>query len=205
MSSLQRVRPTKIELIRLKRRLEISVKVERILRERLIILINEFLALLKEGVSRRRSVSTLLINLNSRAVMLSGVYGENIYSLLEKTVPKNNCVVGTENIMGVKTKTAILVKNTEKKTVKTPFDDFIEESTRFIEEVLDLAKTEYALRALGKEIQVTKRRVNALDYILIPRFKSTIRILQLKFDEREREEKARLKRVKASLERRRNE
>ncbi|AFL66979.1 V-type ATP synthase subunit D [Desulfurococcus amylolyticus] len=202
MSSLQRVRPTKIELIRLKRRLEISVKVERILRERLIILINEFLALLKEGVSKRQSVSTLLINLNSRAVVLSGVYGENIYSLLEKTVPKNNCVVGTENIMGVKTKTAILVKNTEKKTVKTPFDDFIEESTRFIEEVLDLAKTEYALRALGKEIRATKRRVNALDYILIPRLKSTIKILQLKFDEREREEKARLKRVKASLERR---
>ncbi|ACL11315.1 V-type ATP synthase subunit D [Desulfurococcus amylolyticus] len=202
MSSLQRVRPTKIELIRLKRRLEISVKVERILRERLIILTNEFLALLKEGVSKRQSVSTLLINLNSRAVMLSGVYGENIYSLLEKTVPKNNCVVGTENIMGVKTKTAILVKNTEKKTVKTPFDDFIEESTRFIEEVLDLAKTEYALRALGKEIRATKRRVNALDYILIPRLKSTIKILQLKFDEREREEKARLKRVKASLERR---
>ena len=201
MSSLQRVRPTKIELIRLKRRLEISVKVERILRERLIILINEFLVLLKEGVSKRQSVSTLLINLNSRAVMLSGVYGENIYSLLEKTVPKNNCVVGTENIMGVKTKTAILVKNTEKKTVKTPFDDFIEESTRFIEEVLDLAKTEYALRALGKEIRVTKRRVNALDYILIPRLKSTIKMLQLKFDEREREEKARLKRVKASLER----
>lgn len=202
MSSLQRVRPTKIELIRLKRRLEISVKVERILRERLIILINEFLALLKEGVSKRQSVSTLLINLNSRAVVLSGIYGENIYSLLEKTVPKNNCVVGTENIMGVKTKTAILVKNTEKKTVKTPFDDFIEESTRFIEEVLDLAKTEYALRALGKEIRATKRRVNALDYILIPRLKSTIKILQLKFDEREREEKARLKRVKASLERR---
>lgn len=205
MSSLQRVRPTKIELIRLKKRLQISVKVERILRERLVILINEFMILLRESVSRRQKVAQLITTLSARATVLSGIYGENIYDLFEKTVPKATCIIGVENIMGVKTKTVMIMKSGEARPVKTPFDDFAEESARFIEEVIELAKAENALKTMGREIRVTKRRVNALDYILIPRLRSTIRMLQMKFDEREREEKARLKRVKASLERRKGE
>jgi len=195
------VRPTKIELIRLRRRLQISLKVEKILRERLTILINEFLSLLREGVERRQRVVSMLVSLNTRATILAGVYGENIYGLMEKSTQKTSCIVGTENIMGVKSRT-VVIKRGEASTIDTPFRDFIEESARFIEEVIDLARTEDALRAIGREIRVTKRRVNALDYILIPRLRSTIKLLQMKFDEREREEKARLKRVKSSLERR---
>jgi len=195
------VRPTKIELIRLRRRLQISLKVEKILRERLTILINEFLSLLREGVERRQRVASMLVSLNTRATILAGVYGENIYGLMEKSTHKTSCIVGTENIMGVKSRT-VVIKRGEASTIDTPFRDFIEESARFIEEVVDLARTEDALRAIGREIRVTKRRVNALDYILIPRLRSTIKLLQMKFDEREREEKARLKRVKSSLERR---
>ncbi|MCY0868434.1 MAG: V-type ATP synthase subunit D [Desulfurococcus sp.] len=201
MSTLQRVRPTKIELIRLKKRLEISVKVERILRERLTILINEFLSLIKGGVEKRLHVEQAFTSLTLRAAMLIGVYGENAFKLVEKTKPKVEYVVGVENIIGVKVKTAMPVKREIEKPVPTPIDDFTADASRFIEELVELARTESALRSIGREIRSVKRKVNAINHILIPRLESTIRMLELKFDEREREEKARLKRVKASLER----
>jgi Archaeal/vacuolar-type H+-ATPase subunit D len=81
-------------------------------------------------------------------------------------------------------------------------NEFINSSRDFILNLIELAKLEYSLRELGKEISATKRRTNALQYIIIPRLRSTIKALQLKFDEREREEKARLKRIKQVLARR---
>ena len=64
----------------------------------------------------------------------------------------------------------------------------------------DLSKTlQRGLELLGTEINRTKRITNALEYILIPSLQATIRFLAMKFEERDREEKARLKRVKALL------
>jgi len=207
MSSLLRVRPTKIELIRLRKRLALAKKVHRILRERLTILVNEFLLKVREAFTLRRKISTNIISVYNKAFLLYSAYGENIVNYYSvNTKKKLKAIVGLENIMGVKTVTVRLEEPEYiETTVIKDLDIFRKECVDIIKDIIELGKAEKAIDALGREILKTKRKVNALEYTLIPQIWNTIRYLRMKFEEREREEKARLKRVKALLERRRGE
>ncbi len=207
MSSLLRVRPTKIELIRLRKRLALAKKVHRILRERLTILVNEFLLKVREAFTLRRKISTNIVNVYNKAFLLYSAYGENIVNYYSvNTKKKLKAIVGLENIMGVKTVTVRLEEPEYiETTVIKDLDIFRKECVDVIKDIIELGKAEKAIDALGREILKTKRKVNALEYTLIPQIWNTIRYLRMKFEEREREEKARLKRVKALLERRRGE
>ena len=69
-----------------------------------------------------------------------------------------------------------------------------------LESIVALAELQSTMEILGKEINRTKRIVNALEYLVIPNLEATIRFLKMKFEERDREEKARLKRVKVLIE-----
>lgn len=199
------MRPTKIELIRLRRRLELSRKVHRILRERLTILVNEFLTRIREAIELRKKVSVLYLSVHKEAVSLYGFYGEKLYTHLYNTLKKQTkVIIGQENIIGVKTLSTHFIKGDYVKTLMIKdIDAFRRKSIEFIQYVIELGEIERTLYMLGNEIVKTRRKVNALEHILIPQLKNTIKYLQMKFEEREREEKARLKRVKAMLERRR--
>ena len=72
-----------------------------------------------------------------------------------------------------------------------------------VESIIQLAETELRLRRLGDEIQRTSRRLNALDHFLIPRLQAERDFIQMVLDERERADHFRLKRVKRTLERKR--
>ena len=202
MSSLVRVRPTKIELIKLRRRLSISVRVQKILSERLTILANEYLASMREAIEKRRAIQGRLPAVYRRAGVVLGVYGPSLREYLREVAPKPRIYSGVENLMGVKVKTIILAH--EEKPVDMPpgLVDFVNASREMLNDLIELAKLEHALRELGREILATRRKANALQYIVIPRLRASIKALQLKFDEREREEKARLKRIKQVLVRR---
>ncbi|MET1159928.1 MAG: V-type ATP synthase subunit D [Thermoprotei archaeon] len=204
LSSLLRVRPTKIELIRLRRRLALARKVHRILRERLTILVNEFLTRAREAYRLRLRVNELITRIYSRASMITSIYGSSVFDYYKSVTRKpTTAVVGIENIMGVKTRTAIVKEAEIIEPLYPGLDTFRREAFELIQLIIDLGRAEQALLALGREIEKTKRKVNALQYLVIPRMENTIRYLMMKFEEREREEKARLKRVKSVLERRR--
>uniref|UniRef100_A0A7C2BLI9 V-type ATP synthase subunit D n=1 Tax=Thermosphaera aggregans TaxID=54254 RepID=A0A7C2BLI9_9CREN len=202
MSQLQRIRPTKIELIRLRRQLVLAVKVHKVLRERLTILVNEFLAQLRESVEKRRKINELILPVYNRGAGLLGVYGENVFQLFHRTTLGLTCVLTSENIMGVSTRSVVLRRPVEDKAVYAGLKDFQAQASELLKAIIELGKAEEAVLALGREIKSTKRRVNALNYIIIPRLSRQIRLLRMKFDEREREEKSRLKRVKNILEKR---
>ena len=81
--------------------------------------------------------------------------------------------------------------------------EFYEQIKKFQEAlqlIIKLAEVQSTITRLATEIQSTKRRVNALKNIVIPRFDSTIRWISLTLGEQEREEFVRLKKVKARLE-----
>ena len=70
-----------------------------------------------------------------------------------------------------------------------------------LEKVVRLAEIEATVKRLAGEIEKTKRRVNALNYVVLPRINNTIRYIELMLEEQEREDLFRMKRVKAMLER----
>ncbi|MCK4777848.1 MAG: V-type ATP synthase subunit D [Actinomycetia bacterium] len=78
-----------------------------------------------------------------------------------------------------------------------------ETAERFEEElnmIIEVAAVETKLKRLGSEIQKTRRRVNALDYLVIPTLKDQVKFIQTALDERAREDLFRLKKVKKALE-----
>lgn len=204
MSTLLKVRPTKIEFIRLRRRLHTARRVQKILSDRLTILVNEFMISLRETLEKRYLLLERLTGIYRRAEVLSSIYGSSIREYLYNTTSRPEIYIGTENIMGVKIKTPIVRYSEDPGNLPPGLEEFCRESRELVTTILELTKLEYTLRELGREISATKRKANALQYVIIPRLKNTIRYLQLKFDEREREEKARLKRIKQVLSRRKS-
>lgn len=84
--------------------------------------------------------------------------------------------------------------------VSSRIDETAECFERELDVIIEIAAIETKLRRLGREIQKTRRRVNALDYVVVPNLKEQVKFIQIALEERSREDLFRLKRVKASLE-----
>jgi len=114
----------------------------------------------------------------------------------------------TKNIMGVRVPLLQLEQPPQESPqlfygfsdTSAKLDECVEAFRVVIERVIRLAEIQSALTRLAQEISDTKRRVNALNYILIPRLESFIAWINLMLTEREREEFVRLKKIKKRLE-----
>jgi len=80
-------------------------------------------------------------------------------------------------------------------------DEVAEQYEAELDLIIELAETETSLRRLGDEIQMNRRRVNALEQVLIPELKKQAKYIKIAIEEREREDLYRLKKVKKLLER----
>ena len=75
-------------------------------------------------------------------------------------------------------------------------DDAIATMAALLPKLIQLAEVEKACDLLADEIEKTRRRVNALEYVMIPQFEETIRVISMKLDENERASLTRLMKVK---------
>ena len=78
-------------------------------------------------------------------------------------------------------------------------DDALDKMARVFEDMLELAQVEKTMQLLAEEIEKTRRRVNALEYVMIPQFEETIRSITMKLDENERGSLTRLMKVKEMI------
>lgn len=203
MSSLIRVRPIKTELIKLRRRRQLAYKVKDVLSERLIVLTNELLARTNEAKILRRKLYESLISCGYKFMIIRSMHGQGVNSIIETGGVRIRADTYTENIIGVKVPVIKLFIEDSTPLNKLGLSDYTDEISKLLEYISELSRAESSIRALYNEIRRTKRKVNALDYIIIPQLNATIKAITLKFDEKEREEKTRLKRVKSLLERKR--
>lgn len=205
---LIKVRPTKIELIKLRRRLTLARRIQKIVKDRLSILIMEFLQIARETIEAKVKAQTDFAEAY-KALSLAGGYHGYIALDKEFTASEGNpgIVTGSRNIAGVKIPTVELKTENDDghhqgyslADTSAWVDRSSDEFQKCLETIVQLAELQASLEILGREINRTKRIVNALEYMIIPSLGATISFLEQKFEERDREEKARMKRVKVIL------
>lgn len=203
MPELIKVRPTKIELVKLKRRLSLAKRVQKIVKDRLSILTMEFLQTARDTAEAKRRSLDEFSKLYKALSIAAGYHG---YMALEKellaTEADPRIAAGSRNVAGVRIPSLELAGNGRKmrRYNLTDTSSWVDRAAQLSEESLraiaELAELQRSFELLAAEINRTKRISNALEYIVIPSLQVTINYLNMKFEERDREEKARLKRVK---------
>jgi len=203
MPELIKVRPTKIELVKLKRRLSLAQRVQKIVKDRLSILTMEFLQTARDTAEAKRKLLDGFSELYKAVTVAAGYHG---YIALEKeliaTEADLKTTAGLRNVAGVRIPSFELMVNARSKMGYSQADtsSWLDRTAQLSEEslkaIVELAELQRSFDLLAMEINRTKRITNALEYIVIPALQATISYLNMKFEERDREEKARLKRVK---------
>ncbi len=204
--ALETLRPTRLELIRTRRRIVLSKRGLDLLKLKRSALIVEFFRIAREAVELRGGLQRKLeLGFDSirRAERLEGtIHLENISMMLPNMA---NLKVKGKNIMGVRTPTiagagfspfdAETLVN-----LPTSVNEALRRYQDIYQVVLEVAEKENAMRRLLKEIEKTKRRANAIENVLIPRLKETARFIKFRFDEMERDSFSMLKTVKKKME-----
>ncbi len=204
---LKVVRPTKIELIKLRRRLSLASRIQKIVKDRVSILILEFLQIAKQTVEIKSQLLAEFLGTYKALSIAAGYHG---YIALEKeliaTERDLEIAAGLRNVGGVRIPAFELkeaqgvVRGYSLVDTSSWLDQTAQLSGKCLETIVELAELQRGLELLGREISRTKRILNALEYLIIPSLQATIKYLYMKFEERDREEKSRLKRVKVLLE-----
>ncbi|ASJ01599.1 V-type ATP synthase subunit D [Thermococcus gorgonarius] len=209
MAELLNVKPTRMELLNLKRRITLAKKGHKLLKDKQDALIMEFFTIYDEALSLREELNKKMES--AFDALLNAQLETGTLRLKEAALsvkPNHEIEIKQRNVMGVSVpliEAESFRRNVQERGysfVSTdPSVDLVAEK---FEEVLDLvvrlAEVEETLKRLAKEIETTKRRVNALEYIIIPRMEATVKFIKQRLDEMERENFFRLKRVKALIE-----
>ena len=202
----ENVRPTRLELLRTRRRIVLAKKGLNLLKLKRSALIAEFFQLSKVALALRgdlqKKIARGYASIRMAEMMEGPTRLENISMLLPQVYPVK---VTSKNVMGVKTPK---VDGQKFEPVPSPalldLPTSIHESVRDFQEiyrvVLDIAEKENALRRLLREIEKTKRRASAIENVLIPRLEGIVRYIKFRFDELERDSFSMLKTVKRKLE-----
>lgn len=204
--ALIRVNPTRMELTRLKKALKVARKGHKLLKDKRDELMRQFLEIVKESRVLRAEVEEKLADANkSFAVANSVMQSKVLTSALMMPKQEVQLSIENRNIMSV------LVPEFEVKYKSQDEDDVFSYGYAFTSGDLDyaisilrnifpkllrLAEMEKSIELIATEIEKTRRRVNALEYVMIPDYEETIGYITMKLDESERSNLSRLMKVK---------
>ena len=200
------VNPTRMVLTSLKKRLKVAVKGHKMLKDKRDELMKRFLELARENKTLREQVEANIGDIYSNFVIASAIMSSEV---LEEALmyPKQgvSIEVGRKNVMSVDVPVFDIKTTTDDTANIYPYgfantsaelDNAIENLSNIFPELLKLAAVEKEVQLLAAEIEKTRRRVNALEYVMIPQFQETIKYIQMKLDENERGNQTRLMKVK---------
>jgi V/A-type H+-transporting ATPase subunit D len=199
------IKPTRSELINLKRRIKQTQNGYKLLKMKRDGLFHEFRTLLSEMISAKQELSgtyKLALQRINLASAVEGGLAVKSAALASSTHPEVE--VKRRNIMGVvvpSVEGTNLRVEMEKRGIglvgSSPYiDEAADSYGKLIEKIVTAAEMEATLKRLLAEIESTKRRVNALEFKVIPEMKEARDFIQLRLEEMEREETFRLKRFK---------
>ncbi|MFR5101678.1 MAG: V-type ATP synthase subunit D [Christensenellaceae bacterium] len=199
------VNPTRMELKKLKARLSTAVRGHKLLKDKSDEMVRRFTEIIKENKRLREEVEkelALTLKQFSIARSVTPAYrAENAFSMPSLLV-KLDC--STESIMGIDVPRVELIKEKRGDGLPYAYSEITSEAdysvgmvSALLPKMVMLAKTEKAVRMLADEIERNKRRVNALEYVMVPQLEETIKYIKDKLDENERAAVVRLMKVKS--------
>ncbi len=200
------INPTRMELTRLKKKLGTAVKGHRLLKDKRDELMREFLDLVKVNMELREKVEKGIKNANNNFVLAkAGMSDEELRSALMAPKQEISLVTDKKNVMSVdipvydfKTKTADSndIYSYGFAFTSGDLDYAVDSLQEVFKDMLKLAEVEKSCQLMAAEIEKTRRRVNALEHVIIPETKEGIRYITMKLDENERSTQVRLMKVK---------
>ncbi len=203
------VNPTRMVLTQLKKQLAVAIRGHKLMKDKRDELMKRFLDLARENKKLREQVEAELGEVYTSFSIASSVMTP---SMMEEALmyPKQGVAltVGSKNVMSVDVPVFGFESTQAEGSSIFPYgfantsgelDTSIEKLSEIFPIMLKLAAMEKEANMLAEEIEKTRRRVNALEYVKIPQYQETIRYIQMKLDEDERSTQTRLQKVKEMI------
>jgi V/A-type H+-transporting ATPase subunit D len=197
-----------MELLRLKARIRLANKGLNLLKQKRAALIVEFFKINKKALDLRKQLNDIM-DKSYRSLAVAEMYHGKIAveSYAHMVNRMGGLSITTKNVMGVRIP-EVQGRDPNFRAIDQQFalmglsvkmDDTIKNFQDALKIVLDIAEVENALRRILVEIDKTKRRVNSIENVLIPRLQGQAKYISMRFDEMERETFVTLKTIKAKL------
>jgi len=203
------VNPTRMELTRLKGKLKTSIRGHKLLKDKRDELMKQFLDTVREVRELRSEVEKELMKVHGSftvaSALMSGPAMEQALMYPKQSVELD---MTFKNVMSVSVPTYHFKTRTEDSSDIFPYgyantsgelDAAVEALGTVFQSMLKLAQIEKTAQLLAEEIEKTRRRVNALEYVVIPQTQENIRYITMKLDENDRSNTTRLMKVKDML------
>ena len=196
------VNPNRMELSRLKKRLAVAIRGHKLLKDKQDALIKAFLEKARAVKAAREKVESELVSCYRGFLMARA---QTLPAMLEQAlmISGSTCTldVKTRNVMSVIVPEYEVHQegstfNYGMATTPASLDVALEDFSRVIPNLLQLAADEKAVALMSTEIERTRRRVNALEHVMIPNYAETIKYISMKLDEQARSTTSQLMKVK---------
>ena len=203
------VNPTRMELTRLKGRLKTARRGHKLLKDKRDELMKRFLDVVREDRALRKKVEAALMEAHGSFTVAAALMSTE---MLEQSLmyPKQSVelTMDFQNVMSVEVPRYRFQTRTSDAGDVYPYgfastsgalDDAVDALSGVFQDMLRLAEMEKTAQLLAEEIEKTRRRVNALEFVKIPQMEETIKYISMKLDENERANTIRLMKVKEML------
>ncbi|MFX0061581.1 MAG: V-type ATP synthase subunit D [Candidatus Hermodarchaeota archaeon] len=203
---LENIAPTRMELLNLRHRLELAERGHSLLKDKLEALTNTLFDLIRDYRTANSKVqASIRETMQKLSEMRLSIGSLRTLALAAETPQLIEIKAGQQAQMGVIVPQLVVQKiEGKQRPFSTTTSGVADEATKAfeqsLEDIIRLAEVQAALTNLAKEISDTKRRVNSLNYVIIPKLQNTTRWIELSLEEQERDEFVRLKKVKQKLE-----
>ncbi len=212
--SQEEAKPTRMELLRLKKRVDLAEKGRDLLKEKRDALVMEFFDSMRLVQEKRQSANRILERAyRSLTLCYAAMGSDETRQISTYTKAEIDVSLGSKNIMGVIVPTAELGDVTREVAERgyslvggsIRLDEAAEAFEEALQAIVDLAAAEETARKVASELEKTKRRVSALDNVVVPGLRGTIKMIEDRLEELERENFSRLKKIKSILTERESE
>ncbi len=204
------VNPTRMELSNQKKKLETATKGHKLLKDKRDELMRQFLDLVRENRRLREKVEAEIKEANKNFVLARAATSDQVLNTALMAPRQEVTVdVSTRNVMSVN----VPVFNYQMRSAdasdiycygfaftSSDLDDAVKYLADLLPDLLRLAEVEKSCQLMAAEIEKTRRRVNALEHVMIPDAQENIKYITMKLDENERSTQVRLMKVQSMIE-----